>query len=76
MRQMANLYKRKLPEPGETWRSYLGQEYKIICIAEDVDRLNASVVYQDKGGNYFVNSLHEFMSKAPNGKWRYERIDT
>lgn len=72
---MAKLYKRNLPEPGETWKGYLGQEYKIICIAEDVERLNPSVVYQGMGNNYFVSSLHAFMSKAPNGKWRYERMD-
>lgn len=75
-------YKRTMPEAGERWKHFKGHVYKIICIAEDTERINPVVVYQGVDDcAYWVRPLSMFMSevdhdKYPNAtqKWRFEKI--
>lgn len=77
-----NCYKREMPEPGQLWKHFKGNVYRIVCIAEDTENLNPVVVYQDvKDTNYWARSLWVFISEVDHKKypevtkkWRFERI--
>lgn len=79
---MEHFYKRLLPEPGEKWRHFKGNVYKIICIAEDTERLNPVIVYQGVDDcAYWARPFGMFMSevdheKYPDAtqKWRFEKV--
>ncbi len=75
-------YKRTIPKAGEKWQHFKGHVYKIICIAEDTERINPVVVYQGVDDcAYWVRPLIMFMSevdhdKYPNAtqKWRFQKV--
>ena len=77
-----NKYKRPMPEAGEKWKHFKGHVYKIICIAEDTERINPVVVYQGVDDcAYWARPLSMFMSevdhdKYPNAtqKWRFLKV--
>ena len=52
-----------IPEAGETYRHYKGQDYKIIAIALHADTQEQLVVYQSlKDNRAWVRSLADFTS--------------
>ncbi|MFV0616519.1 DUF1653 domain-containing protein [Megasphaera sp. WILCCON 0056] len=56
-------YKRHIPNPGEKWQYFNGNIYKIICIAEDSERVDPVIVYQGiHDFAYWVLPLGKFMS--------------
>lgn len=75
-------YKRTIPKAGEKWQHFKGHAYKIICIAEDTERMELVVVYQGVDDcTYWVRPLVMFMSevdhdKYPNAtqKWRFQKV--
>lgn len=79
---MEHFYKRPLPEPGEKWRHFKGNVYKIICIAEDTERLNPVIVYQGVDDcAYWARPFGMFMSEVDHEKypgatqkWRFEKV--
>lgn len=73
-------YKRPLPQEGEVWRHFKGNEVKIIGVAQHTEWNTLSVVYT-YNGKLFNRPLDMFMSEAdhekyPNAKqkYRFERI--
>lgn len=80
---MEHFYKRPLPEPGEKWRHFKGNVYKIICIAGDTERDGLDVVYQDtqKPKLIWARPLRMFMSEVNHEKypdvawkWRFMKV--
>ena len=75
-------YKRTIPKAGEKWQHFKGHAYKIICIAEDTERINPVVVYQGVDDcAYWVRPLGMFMSEVDHDKypdapqkWRFWKV--
>lgn len=75
-------YKRTIPKAGEKWQHFKGHVYKIICIAEDTERINPVVVYQGVDDcAYWVRPLGMFMSEVDHEKypdvtwkWRFQKV--
>lgn len=79
---MKLVYERDYPKPGEKWKHFKGHVYKIICIAEDTERINPVVVYQGVDDcTCWVRPLSMFMSEVDHEKypdvtwkWRFQKV--
>lgn len=62
---------RELPSPGEVWRHFKQNDYKIISIAEHTETKEKMVVYEALYGNYgvYVRPLDMFMSEVDHQKY-------
>lgn len=74
-------YDRPLPQPGEVWRHFKGNEVKVVGIAQHTEWNTFSVVYS-YADKLFNRPLDMFMSevdreKYPNAKqkYRFERVE-
>ena len=64
---------RAIPNPGEIWRHFKGNLYKIICIAQNTEvASDKRVIYQnynDKSKPIYDRSLSMFMSYTDRKKY-------
>lgn len=61
-------YGRKLPQPGEVWKHFKGNEVEIVGISQDTEWNTYSVVYR-YDDRLFNRPLDMFMSKVDREKY-------
>lgn len=54
------------PRPGELYRHFKGNQYRVICLARDAGSLEEQVIYQDTSDSdkIWARALSEFISPA------------